>query len=88
MFIFAAIFPQKNQQKKPQNQYFILNWGFPSPGFKFESIYAYKKLSKMSMDCKINIQEVAIQIIENLKINQEPKGRGKQKVVGPLLHYF
>lgn len=42
----------------------------------------------MSMDCKINIQEVAIQIIENLKINQEPKCRGKQKVVGPLLHYF
>lgn len=41
-----------------------------------------------SMDCKINIQEVAIQIIENLKINQDPKSRGKQKVVGPLLHYF
>lgn len=37
------------------------------------------------MDCKINIQEVAIQIIE---INQEPKIRGKQKVVGPFLHYF
>lgn len=59
--LFCFIFFCLKNPNTQQNQYLLLNWGFPS--LRFESIYTYKKLTQMSMDCKNNIQEATISIM-------------------------